>query len=305
MGLLKVLKKKFLLSIEKVIKYNNLQLLYKQKVEILTNKALFSVESGISNQKVCDFEVIVSLTTFGRRLYDVYLPIESIMQGSMKPNKICLWISEELKNEELPITLQRQQKRGLEIHFCKDIRSYTKLIPALQFFPNACIITIDDDLIYDFDLVEKLVNSFKKDPQFIHANRIHRVILGKDNKPISYLKWNLCADYAEASFLNFLTGVGGVLYPPHALNNEVFNDEVFLDICKYADDIWFYAMALLNNTKIKKCYTHNPKGEEYIINEIVQESGLNRRNTSKAECLNDLQLSAVFDRYNLYDKLIE
>ena len=150
MNIIKRLKEKYLNSVESIVRKCNSQLFFNQVSEELTEKALFSKELGINREKVCEHEVIVSLTTYGKRLYDVYLPIESIMQGSLKPNRIILWISEDLKGKELPITLQRQQKRGLDIRYCKDIRSYTKLVPALKCFPNACIITIDDDLIYNY-----------------------------------------------------------------------------------------------------------------------------------------------------------
>lgn len=91
-----------------------------------------SKEKGVSSNLICDKQVVVSLTTHGSRLYDVHLAIESIMQGTIRPNKIILWISEKDKSVALPVYLQNQQMRGLEIKYCTDIRSYTKLIPALQ-----------------------------------------------------------------------------------------------------------------------------------------------------------------------------
>ena len=65
----------------------------------------------------------------------------------------------------------------LEVRYCKDIRSYKKLIPALRSYPDDAIITIDDDAIYHIDLIEKLVNSYIKDPQFIYFNRGRRIHL--------------------------------------------------------------------------------------------------------------------------------
>lgn len=304
MNIIKRLKEKYLNSVESIVQKCNSQLFFNQVSEELTEKALFSKELGINREKVCDSEVVVSLTTYGERLYDVYLPIESIMQGTLKPNRIILWVSEDFQFRPLPITLQRQQKRGLEVRYCKDIRSFTKLIPTLKVFPDACIITIDDDLIYKFDLVENLMAAYILEPHYIHANRIHKLVLGDDNKPINYMKWQWNSNNAIPSYLNFLTGVGGVLYPPQSLDNEVFNEEVFLDICKYADDIWFYAMALKKGTMIKKSFTHNPKGEDYILNGNVQNSGLLNVNT-KNQCLNDIQLKSVFDRYNLYQTLVK
>ena len=45
-------------------------------------------------------------------------------------------------------------------------------------------------------------------------------------------------------------GFGGVLYPPHSLSNEVRSSDVFFKLCPFQDDIWFWAMAVINSTKI-------------------------------------------------------
>lgn len=274
--------------------------------EMVTH-ALHSKESGITSEPLCDVEVVVSLTTFGNRLLEVALTIESIMQGSMKPNRVVLWLEEEMRGITLPITLKRQQERGLEIAFCKNFRSYKKLIPALRKYPMAGIITIDDDCVYDYDLVEKLVNAHMRYPKEIIANRIHRIVMGKGGRPVSYTdwEWNANPDIEEASHRLFLTGVGGTFYPPDALHPEVVNDTVFMNICKYADDVWFNAMALMAGTKVRKCYTHNFKGEDYVSNEDAQFFALSKINAVRGRCENDVQMKAVFDRYQLWDKLLQ
>ena len=144
-----------------------------QRIDYLKDKTLNSTEKGVSDERYCEHEVIVSLTSFGKRIFDVYLAIESFMQGTIKPNKIILWLSEnEFNGKMLPHTLQLQQVRGLEIKFCKDLRSYKKLIPSLKLYPDACIITIDDDVIYEYDIVERLVNAHLNDTHTICACRV-------------------------------------------------------------------------------------------------------------------------------------
>ncbi len=280
------------------------RLKYAMQYNVMVEKALHCTENGITENPLCGHEVVVSLTTYGRRLYDVAITIESIMQGSMKPNRLVLCLGEDLRDTILPIALQNQQKRGLEILYCKDVRSFTKLIPTLKKYPEANIITIDDDQIYGYDLVEKLFNTHIKNPKHIIANRIHRIVLGKDGHPLDYMKWNFSTNPSDDSTLNFFTGVGGVLYPPHSLHPEVLNENVFLDICKHADDIWFYAMSLLAKTKTIKCYTQDLRGEGYLTNEDVQDTGLCHINLGK-NCANDIQFKAVFDRYNLWDYIKE
>lgn len=275
-----------------------------QKEDFLTSLTLNSNKSGVTEKQYGNNEVIVSLTTFGRRLSRVYLTIESLMQQSMPANRIVLWISEEFKDQELPMYLQLQMSRGLEVRYCKDIRSYTKLIPSLRAFPNATIITVDDDLIYDSDVLETLIVPHLKNPNVIYANRIHKMKKNNDGSLMSYMDWEWHAPYTGGvDKMNFLTGVGGVLYPPKSLDPEVLHEEVFLDICKYADDVWFTAMALKANTPIVKTQTFNVCGEGYIDNIYVQDTALHNQNIDPNNCRNDIQIKAVFKKYDIYSKL--
>lgn len=270
----------------------------------LQDKVLHCTEKGVSTTKLCEEEVIVSLTSYGPRISEVYLAIESIMQGTVKPNRIILWLDHQYSGGALPMTLQNQQKRGLEVEFCKDVRSYTKLIPALGAYPDAAVITIDDDIMYDFDFVENLVRTHIDRPECVCANRIHKIKLDETGHPISYMGWDMCSSDSSDSNLNFLTGVGGVLYPPHVFPQEVFNEDVYLKICPQADDVWFYSMLLMNKKQIIKSFTHSATGCDYI--DIIEPQGiaLSATNTDPNDCKNDVQIKAVFDKYQLYSYLI-
>ena len=72
---------------------------------------------------------IIDRTSNRHTTYDT---IESIMEQTMKANRIILWLDYSFEKQPLPKALQLLQKRGLEIEYCKDIRSYKKLIPALK-----------------------------------------------------------------------------------------------------------------------------------------------------------------------------
>ena len=65
---------------------------FTQRKHMLEQNILFKTEMGISQEKYVDHEIIVSLTTYGSRIYDVALTIESIMEQTMKANRIILWI---------------------------------------------------------------------------------------------------------------------------------------------------------------------------------------------------------------------
>ena len=267
--------------------------------EILNYCALNSQVHGITDQKYGSQEIIISLTTYDKRLSQVYLTIESLMQQSMKANKIVLWLSDEYAHQTIPPVLQQQQNRGLEINFCQDIRSYKKLIPSLKKYPDALIITADDDLYYHPNMIENLVFSYLKDPHFIYFNRGFTIRL-KNHLPIPYKKWESIT-HQEVSPLNFPTSGGGVLYPPKCFNEEVFNEAVFSTLCPWADDVWFKAMSLYNGTPSKKAVTLSPVGDEFLVNKSVQNSGLKLINNGQNQ--NDVQIKNVFDKYDLYPLL--
>lgn len=275
---------------------------YDMRVQYLTDKAINCTKRGVSDE---DFgnELIVSLTTYGKRLYSVYLAIESIMQGSVLPNRILLWLGDELKDTPLPAVLRNQMKRGLEIAYCKDVKSYKKLYPTLCNYPEADVITIDDDIIYNYDLVEALVEFHRTYRDCIVARRIHKIVIGDNGKPVAYNNWKWCGGDWMPSLLNFFTGGGGAYFPAGSLDKEVLREEVFTDICKYADDVWFYAMAVKKGTKVMRVRAESATGEDYLLNDSVQDMGLCKRNVDKG--LNDSQIEAVFTRYNINDILVK
>jgi len=87
----------------------NLQI--KIREEMLNYLALHCKDSGVTTEKYCDSNIIVSLTTYGKRLQQVYLTIESLMQQSMKPNKIVLWLDYSFQDKRLPQLLKQQHNR--------------------------------------------------------------------------------------------------------------------------------------------------------------------------------------------------
>jgi hypothetical protein len=76
-----------------------------------------------------------------------------------------------------------------------------------------------------------------------------------------------------------------------------------MDIAKYNDDVWCFAMALLQGTPIRRARTHSEWGEDYYSLEEVQKYGLKIDNTNRTNCRNDQIIKAVFDKYDIYKYL--
>lgn len=208
------------------------------------------------NKKTRKHPVIVSLTSYEERFDDLVISLYSIFRQTLKPDRIILWLSDEFKSlNDLPYEITRFLKNGLEICFVKDIRSYTKVIYAFREFKDSVIITADDDIYYPKDWLEKLYYSYIAHPEDIQLHRAHRVIL-KNGQIQPYETWRKHVEEESARYDNFLTGVGGVLYPPACFSNEVLREDIFLKYAPYADDIWLWVMALVHNRKIRVVRNH-------------------------------------------------
>ena len=219
------------------------------------NSNLMSKYVGINPVKR-DVPIIVSLTSYEARFKDLEISLYSLLNQSLKPDRIILWLSDEIESlNDLPYEITKYIKNGLEIRFVKDIGSYTKAIYAFREYPEAIIVTADDDIYYPQKWLERLYHSYIAHPKDIQVHRAHRVKL-KDKKILPYEKWEKHVQEENARFDNFLTGVGGVLYPPNCFLSEVFRNDIFLKYAPTADDIWFWFMALISNRRIRVVQNH-------------------------------------------------
>ncbi len=250
-------------------------------------------------------DLIVSLTSFPQRMYELHYTLYSLLTQTVKPGKIILWLArEEFPNleDDIPQKVLKFKDNGLTIKWYKNIYSYKKLIPALKNYPNNVIVTADDDIFYENDWLEKLIESHKQNKNCIISHRAHKIKITKEGNIAPYKNWSKKIKDTTPSFLNFLTGAGGVLYPINCFYKDVFDEELFMELAPKADDLWFWAMALLNNTKTcvaKNCTKQltyiNPERERGLTNEITL-FWLNKKGG------NDLQLENII---NHYPKILE
>ena len=218
-------------------------------------------------------QLIVSLTSFPKRINYVVYTINTLLQQTLKPDRIVLWLADSQfpnKEDELPAELLKLRDFGLEIKWCEDLRSYKKLIPSLKEFPNDIIVTCDDDLYYEENWLEKLYNAYLKNPEYIHIHRTCRMIYNDGVITRYSQRKAIMLHFPEPSYFNSVFGAGGCLYPPHTLSDEVFNVANIDKTVGFHDDFWFWGMAVLKGTKI--CEVDGPKSNFKIIDGTVESS---------------------------------
>lgn len=255
---------------------------------------------GITENKR-DIKIIVSLTSFPERMNDIHYTLYSLLNQDFKPDEIILWLSlEEFPNKEndLPENVIKFLENGLQIKWCQNLYSYKKLIPTLKENKNTnCIIvTADDDIFYEKSWLLKLYQSHLKEPECIICHRAHKIKFENENIA-PYKKWRKKIRGGSKLFLNFFTGAGGVLYPINSLYKDVDNIELFMKLAPKADDIWFWAMAVLNKTPI--CIAKNRVRELTYVNPD-RERGLTNQLTlfaSNKKGGNDIQLANIINHY--------
>ena len=197
--------------------------------------------------------LIVSLTSFPDRMYDINYTLYSLLNQSIKPDEIVLWLGVEQfpnREDDIPIDVLNMKRFGLTIKWCEDIKSFKKLIPALRDYPDDVIVTADDDLYYHKNWLKRLYKSYQKYPQHIHCHRSHQIVFKPNGQMEPSSHWRKLKTGPNVSYKNWIYGGNGVIYPPNTLSKVVFNKELFFKLCPTADDTWFWAMAVLNGTKI-------------------------------------------------------
>ena len=237
---------------EKFHRLKNGPFKYVNKSEIQKKLDEFD-ELGITENKR-NPRIIVSLTSFPKRMDDIVFCLYSLLNQTLKPDEVVLWLTvEEFPNGEsdVPAKVLDLTKNGLTIKWCNNLRSYTKLVPSLKEYPDDFIVTADDDLYYPKDWLDEIWQYHLKYPDCIISQRSRRLVFNEDGSPKPYGAWKLIDGVMDESYLNLQTGVGGVLYFPNSLSKEVLKEDVFKEIAPSTDDLWFWAMAVLNGVKIK------------------------------------------------------
>lgn len=226
---------------------------YARYIKPLPSYCRLSDKSGV-NRIAREKRVVVSLTSYPARMNAIAPTLVSLLNQEFKPDQLVLWLAVEQfpqREESLPDEVLRLTSYGLEIRWTKDVRSYKKLIPTLKTFPEDIIVTCDDDTFYPPDWLRRLWLSYKQYPDCIHCHRGHTIRIDSNGMVLPFLKWEYESTRREASYRNFVTGIGGVLYPPHSLDSRVDEESLFMTLAPTCDDHWFWAMAVLNGRRIK------------------------------------------------------
>lgn len=114
--------------------------------------------------------VIVTMTSWKKRINEAIKTIESCNKQTLKPDRIYLNLSVEEfpgKNKDIPESLIKYDKthNNFIINWVDgpNTKPFKKMFPILKYCRyNDIIITVDDDMVLPTDFVESRVNDFRK-----------------------------------------------------------------------------------------------------------------------------------------------
>lgn len=206
--------------------------------------------------KICDIQaspsIVVSLTTFPARINKVWMTIYTLINQTLSPDKVILYLSKEQfsADTKLPKKLLRLQEYGLEIRFVDgDYKSYKKCLYAFQDFPNDFVMLADDDILYPSDTVERL--RFELVDNAVHCSYGSKIMYKSNGEPLPYAEWIGINGLYEGNDFFFGSG-GGTMLKPANLPDITTDIKTAINLCPTADDVWLNAMCRLANMHIKK-----------------------------------------------------
>jgi len=203
---------------------------------------------------VSEQRFLVSLTSYPPRFDKLYLTLLCLLNQSVTPYKIVLWVTEEDYNILPAQVLKLQSSQLIDINFSEDFGPGKKILPALKMFPECFIVTCDDDCFYYKRWLEDLIHTYNSNhgQPCIVAHRIHEVVRDEFGNIAPYMKWNFDVEKQSDSRVSFFTGGAGVLFPPDSLDERVLDTHNYRLCCLKQDDIWLNWMAKLAGTKVVK-----------------------------------------------------
>ena len=239
--------------------------------------------------------VVVSMTTFPARIGYVHMAIKSLLNQTVKPGKIILWLAkDQFRDVQIPKQLRELCAYGLEIRYCaEDLLAHKKYYYAMQEFPDKLIVTYDDDIIYPEDSLEKLLVMHEQHPHAIICNRGREIAIENDSVA-PYRCWKVSGRIpAGVPTYSVMASTGaGTLYPPHCMPEETFDIEKIRALALTADDLWMKVMSIRGQIPVVKSQT---RGKALCVSKGKQDVTLAHQNVDQNQ--NDRVMHDLLEQY--------
>lgn len=253
-----------------------------------------------------NLDIVLSVTTIKSRICKLPKILSSIIKKNNLPYTIHIFYSSEpniyddgcnqCDLEELyvfaRVLAQTNSNIQMKISQVENIGPYRKLIPALKIYKNHIIITIDDDEIFEDNLIDLFVEAYVK----------HNCIICSSSSIVdikNYLNMSDTIDYynkifkTDTPYMNLLPqGYGGILY-----HSSMF-DENFINF-NYGE---LDQMLIKNDDAFIRFYTYNKNIPVFVL-DICQSNIYNfDLNESLFKSNKNEKLNLIFQKIYLHQQ---
>lgn len=214
-------------------------------------------------------QIYISLTSIFKNQHFLLNTLKTIVTQTLLPNKIYINLSEEsylldtgfkdkkITNDNL-LQFLKQYNKLIEIKWVENHGPYRKLLPILKdkWNEDCLIITIDDDILFDKNLVKNLIDDYNRHKCVISYRGYGMGILNND---LSTFKYDFSKVVKKKNLYNLSTNGAGTLWKPqffHKTDNLIFNKDIYMNYCNTGDDLWYCLIRIFNNIE---CYIDNDK----------------------------------------------
>lgn len=183
------------------------------------------------------------MKSYPARIRHAWLALESLFRQDFDDYiMVLVLVDSQFPGRQVPRSIRKLVKRGLTILWIQeDGKSFDHLWPAYCAYPEAKIISVDDDKFFPPNLLSTLVEHSKSAPGRIIGARgwEMRAQSGRVAFGVGWLRAGLETPTERL----FMPPGNGSLYPPGSLPTATGNYELMRKICPNADDVWYWAMA--------------------------------------------------------------
>ena len=204
-------------------------------------------------------KIIVSFTTWEKRIGNVEYVIKQMLKQTKKPDKIILNLSEEefIGKENLLNHIKELEKKIdiFEINMVSgpNTRVWKKWIPIIDKYKNDLIFPIDDDMEYPNDFIERLYNKWLENP--------YNTITGAMVKLDNFLQ-----HHCGAGSLIFRTAFGIYLNDYKNLMNKLHGSDVFYSFMSYINGYEYIpeGMNVLKFNRVNEIESYSKKKNKIL-----------------------------------------
>lgn len=206
--------------------------------------------------------LVVNITTTNNRLDLCASTVFSLINQSVSPDAIIVWVSKEPYMSDdgilsIPdwVGFINSKRDILKFKYTKNTGPYRKIFPALrEYTPDDVLVYADDDVVYGKDWLKFLHDMFlKNNGDFVVASRVRIKTKNLFSKYKSYTMFPICHKNSLLDSNFIITGVGGCILSKKHIKHEYFDNEDYINIAPRTDDLWISKIIELSGSRVQVC----------------------------------------------------